>query len=310
MLSQTISQIIQGFLKDRTASGLSPLTIKYYTVELGIFQKYCDEQQAVDIEDITAPFLRDFLIYLAEERGRNNGGAHSVYRAVKALLRWWERETDDYRNPIIKVKAPKVVNNPIPGVPLDNVFSMVTDSKSGRMKERDTAILLTLIDSGLRAAEFCKLNIGDIDPITGDLFVNRGKGGKNREGFLGAETRKALRTYLRWRGAASPDDPLWITDEGDRLKYGSLRSLVRRRAKHSNLEDVPGLHDFRREFATRMKEAGVDDMDLAELMGHSRIETTRRYVSNSNDRLRSLHHKASPVDNYKPKGKAKKDKRL
>ena len=68
--------------------------------------------------------------------------------------------------------------------------------------ERDTAIVLTLLDSGIRASELLALDVGDLDAKTGALRVRVGKGRKTRITFVGSQTRKAIARYLASRDAA------------------------------------------------------------------------------------------------------------
>jgi len=64
------------------------------------------------------------------------------------------------------------------------------------MGDRDWAALLFLLDTGLRASEFCNLNVGDVDIASGAVLVRRGKGSKNRIVFFGTIARKEL-----WKSA-------------------------------------------------------------------------------------------------------------
>ncbi len=70
--------------------------------------------------------------------------------------------------------------------------------------KRDRALILTLLDTGLRASELCSLKIGDMDQKTGRLQVRHGvtggaKGGKGRTVYIGKTTRKILWRYLSER---------------------------------------------------------------------------------------------------------------
>ncbi len=121
-----------------------------------------------------------------------------------------------------------------------------------------------------------------------------GKGGKPRVVYLGKKSRKALRAYLRQRndqGAA-----LWVSQNGERLTYGGLRSLFRRRATTAGVK-VPSLHSFRRYFALSMLRAGVDIFSLQKLMGHADLQVLRRYLAQTNQDTLEAHRRGGPVDN-------------
>lgn len=66
---------------------------------------------------------------------------------------------------------------------------------------RDRALMLVLLDTGLRASELAALKIGDYDNVTGKVAVRHGllggaKGGKGRFVYLGKSARRSLWRYL------------------------------------------------------------------------------------------------------------------
>jgi hypothetical protein len=63
-----------------------------------------------------------------------SGGVHCIYRTVKTFLLWYEQEFEPeaWHNPIRKVKPPKVPNEPLEPVPLQNISEMLKYSKAGR----------------------------------------------------------------------------------------------------------------------------------------------------------------------------------
>lgn len=95
----TVQNIINGFIVERKSRGLSPNTIKYYQNELRYFTDFLDSIGAIRIDEVTANIIRQYLLGLSERR--NNGGCHSAYRCIKALLNWFELEfeTEGWKNP-------------------------------------------------------------------------------------------------------------------------------------------------------------------------------------------------------------------
>jgi integrase len=88
--------------------------------------------------------------------------------------------------------VPKVI---MPAFSIEDVRGLLRACRS----PRDTAIVLCLLDSGCRAAEFCALRVQDVDLRSGSVRVIHGKGGKDRTCYLGAKARQALVKYLRAR---------------------------------------------------------------------------------------------------------------
>lgn len=293
--------IIQGFLIERQSRGLVPGSLVNYRGDLTRFNAWLLANGCTIFEDITPELIRRYLLHIGETR--NTGGVFDVFRSIRALCNWYgeEFEPANWRNPIRKVRVKTPSKVPLPGISLPD-FQKLIDACQGNFAQRDKTMLLFLLDTGARAAEFTALNVGDIDIMTGSVRICHGKGDKARTVFIGQSVLKQLRRYLRTR-TIYPNDPLWLTDEGERFKFGGLRALVVRLARRANIHP-PGLHDFRRAFAIQMLRGGVDVMTLARLMGHTTLEVTRGYLHLVTDDLQKGHALGSPVDNLTREGSA------
>ena len=298
ILPQTgILQDVRAFLIDCEARRLSPTTVERYGRELRYFRIWAEGQKVTDPMAITPDLLRRYLLHLA--RVRNAGGQHIAFRVLRVFLRWYEREYEprDWRNPISKVKAPKLGKDVLEPVPLADLKAMLGTCDTRSFRDcRDKAILLTLLDTGCRASEFIALDVGDLDLSTGAVRIRHGKGDKGRYVFVGAKTRQVITRYLRRRGDPAPSAPLWIGRTGDRLTYWGLRMILQRRAKAAGVP-APSLHSFRRAFALGALRAGVDLVSLQRLLGHSDLSVISRYLRQTQDDLQRAHEKAGPVDN-------------
>ncbi len=147
-----------------------------------------------------------------------------------------------------------------------------------------------------RAGEFLDFNLDDLNQAMGDILIRSGKGGKPRTVFIGKQTRRSIRRYLRLRRDNSP--ALWVTNPkhgSNRLTYWGLRSMVNRRSKNAVIT-APSLHDFRRAFALTMLREGVDVFTLAKLMGHSSIDVLKHYLKQTTEDTAIAHRRHGPVD--------------
>jgi len=292
-----VDRELEAFLIDRRARGLSPQSVRYYSQKLDHLRDYLASQGVYSVEGITAPLLRRFLLEFSQTH--NAGGVHAVYRAIKAFLRWYEMEMepDHWKNPMPKVKAPKVGQDPLEPVPLDDLKAMLATCTGKSLSDvRDKAVMLVLLDTGVRASELTALNVGDVTLRTGTVIVRHGKGNKFRTVFLGNKGRRALASYLRRRKDLNDGDPLFATSLGGRLKYSGLRDIIKRRADRAEIE-APSLHSFRRAFALACLRNHVDIYSLQRLMGHSDLSVLRRYLAQTEDDLRQAHERGGPVDN-------------
>jgi site-specific recombinase XerD len=303
---QPIRQIFQGdyisatadsFLIDRQARELSARTVKFYREFLRTFIEYCNSNSVTCIQEITPDFLRRYFLAFGETH--NPGGVHGAYRTIRAFFQWLLNEdvmAPDWKNPMLKVKAPKVVLDPLEPISIPDVKALIDTCQRGDfIGERDRTLFLFLLDTGARAREACNMNIKDVDLDTGAVMIRYGKGGKTRMVFIGRTTRRAVRAYLRLRHDSSP--VLFISRDGERLTYDGLRLLLERRAKRANLGTKPKLHGFRRAFALNMLRSGVDIFVLQRLMGHADLQVLRRYLAQNDEDNQLAHMRGGPVDN-------------
>ncbi|MBN3051733.1 tyrosine-type recombinase/integrase [Pectobacterium versatile] len=145
---------------------------------------------------------------------------------------------------------------------------------------RDTAIVLTLCGTGLRAGELVKLERRDYD--NGILTVRQGKGRKYREIHAADAVDKAIRAWLKIVGVKEAGDALFnrIQRNGKTsrqpLTTTGLTGILAELQHRSGIARFTP-HDMRRTFITRLLEQGVDINTVRQLAGHSDISTTTRY---------------------------------
>jgi site-specific recombinase XerD len=287
---------IKGFLLDRRSQGLSERSVGFYSEKLQGFYTYCQSNNVKSIEEISPHFLRTYFLRL-DQSGHNAGGCHAFFRTLRAFYNWCETEIDDenFRNPMRKIKAPRVKIEPLEPINIEHIEKMLKECQDTVFGLRDRAILLVLMDTGARASELLSLDRKDVDLISGAVQIRRGKGNKARVAYIGRTTRLALRKYMQY--IPREIEYLWLSREGSRLSYGGLRSIMRRLADRA---DVPTLsiHSFRRYFALEMLRSGVDVFSLQLLMGHADIQVLRRYLKQTNNDTFEAHMKGRPVDKF------------
>jgi site-specific recombinase XerD len=119
-------------------------------------------------------------------------------------------------------KPPSVLSRLSP----DKFKRVLAAARSGRHPQRDTAMLLALLDLGCRASELVKLDVGDVDLGTGAVLIRHDEGEKDRVGLLYGEACSAIQEYLTQRGDASATESLWLSDYGERLTVRHVAHLL------------------------------------------------------------------------------------
>ncbi|MDQ3646444.1 MAG: tyrosine-type recombinase/integrase, partial [Actinomycetota bacterium] len=165
---------------------------------------------------------------------------------------------------------------------------------------RDRAVFELLYGSGLRVAELCGLDLGDVDLRQRTVRVT-GKGRKERQVPISGPAAHAVATYLdrarsALRGASEEDASrfaLFINSRGGRLMPRSVRALL---SKYRRAEGASPIspHSLRHSFATHLLDGGADLRVVQELLGHESLATTQIYTHVSMERLRAVYEQSHP----------------
>jgi len=142
---------------------------------------------------------------------------------------------------------------------------------------RDRAVVLLLLNSGLRISELCDLSINDVElsDRKGKLIVRQGKGSKKREVPLNGPAREALKNWMKVRAKG---DAIFEGKRGDRLSPSGAYRRLAELARRANIKDVSP-HTLRHSFGKNLVDAGVGLERVAALLGHSNLNTTRIYTT-------------------------------
>lgn len=300
LVTTALGNVFSDFLTDRAIRGLRPATLDFYKRELRQFITWGSEAGLREVGEVGAAELRAYFLALGQRRNRQ--AVLTNYGAVKTWLKWaWIEYDLQGACPIDKVKVARPDTQPKPAVELSDVDKLLTVCK-GQNAKRDKAILLFLIDTGVRRRELCALEVSALRSNgVVQLQPDGTKTGEARPAFLSRDTQKALKAYLTQRGDLLPGAALFATDEGEPFSVSGLRQVIRRLCAAAGIPEQ-GLHKFRRTFAIESWRAGADVESVSRMLGHRQLQTTRRYLPLNEDDLRAVHDRTSPVDKLK-KGK-------
>ncbi len=283
------------FITAKEAQRVSPRTLEAYQRALAKFTTWLRAQKITTPHGVTPHIVRSYFA----ELGKGDLTAWSVHdyaRVVKTWLRFLFADGIIPTDVMAKVTMPRLDKRILPAFTPEEVRALLDACEDAQDPERDTALVLLMLDSGLRAAEVCALTVGDVDTRTGAVTVQHGKGGKDRTAYIGARTRRAMLRYLYTRAAAGAGEPLFPSHHGaDKLTPNGLLQFCHRLGKRA---DVPSCHPhkFRRTAALESLRAGMDLLRLAAMMGHEDLKTLRGYLELVKADLRAAHTAHGAVD--------------
>lgn len=257
-----------------------------------------------EFEAITTNDLRRFLAHLVDKYELGHKSLSNAWIALSSLWTWAETELKTSHAIRGKLKRPTFrtpVIDPFNQEEIKHLLSAAQpDRGTGRQRPtgvRDRAIILVLLDTGIRASELCDLVVADYDRGRGRLHIRHGKNDKQRFVPVGQRAQKNLWRYLADRPNARPGDPLFGTTTGNSLDRNNLRHLLDRIGKHSGVSNAYP-HRFRHTFAIEFLRAGGNLLTLQAILGHSTLEMVRRYAKLADEDI-DAGAKNSPVDNWK-----------
>ena len=275
---------------------LSPGTVRFYRDKLTAFTRWLDREglDGLSLSDLTTKHLRDFL---TDERKRTSPQqARHCYVSLRVFFGFLVDEGQLNTSPMAKVNPPKLPKKIIPALTVEQVTALLASCGNDFYGVRDRAIVLLMLDTGLRAAELLSLTVAQIDVRGGGKLIVMGKGSKQREVFFGPTTATALKDYLRRRETVSTP-ALLINHYEEALTYSGLAQLLRRRGTTAGIPaHAAHPHAMRHTFATLFLRNGGNVFVLQRLLGHATLAMTERYLTLTGEDLAAAHKQHSPAD--------------
>jgi len=148
-----------------------------------------------------------------------------------------------------------------------------------RQAVRNLAIFRLLEYTGVRVGELCALALADLElsERAGHLTVRFGKGNKRRRIPLALAVRQALADWLTLRPAVGA--MLFVGGDGAALQARGVQRMLEHHARRAGVAATP--HTLRHTFAKSLLNVGEPIENVAVLMGHSKLESTWRYLQPS-----------------------------
>ena len=323
-----LADAISGFLTSMAADGYSQNTIIDYRKNLAKLGTFLEQRHRA-LEQVTLADLREFMSYLrtAYVPKRFNGDTSpmsehtlaNVWCSLRSFFRWCLNERLIEARPDLGLKQPKAqrpVIQPFSQEEIQRLLEVVTYTRSAdtakrkafKMRRptanRDRALILLLLDTGLRVSEVGRLTVGDVNLETGEIYVcphGSGQKTKSRHVYLGRAARKALWRYLvdrRQEDTTHADDPLFLSERGQPMNNNSIRLLLAHTGRRAGVAHVYP-HRFRHTFAILFLRNGGDVFSLQRALGHSTLDMVRTYLALTDADVAAAHRQASPVDRWR-----------
>ena len=288
----TLPSIFSEFYNFMDADQKSYGTIKHYIEYVSDFMDVVatDENKDDFYKYVTVPQIREYIVSLRRriEDGKDVKNSDSIqatrWSALNSFFNFLVM--DDYIdvNPMTKTKRPKNrTEKPIIYLEkneIDIILEKIKSESKPQFVNRDLAIVILGIGTGIRVGALVQINVEDIDFSENTIHVIE-KGGKERYLKFGTNARNVLSAWLIDRATYFKDvktDALFISQWRQRLTSEGVRKLINKYANGINGKHITA-HTMRKSAATNLAKAGVDIQTIASILNHQNIQTTRRYAA-------------------------------
>ncbi len=297
-MEYTFSQIVEKCLNARRAARYSENTLNDYCTTYKKILVFLDNDPPftqIDVKTITS--------FLASQTKVSDKTVLNYHTGLSSLWGWAAKHGYCANNLVRQIQAPKPKEVDITPYTRREVCLLLEACKDGRFPLRDKAVLLMLVDTGVRASEISALNLADMNRIEQYVIV-LGKGNKKRRLKFSTSTKDSILTYLKKKRNIQSQhirkrkhEPLFATKQGNNMKRGTLRLLLHRLDERSGVSNVHA-HRFRHTFSIEFLRNGGDIYTLQRMLGHTSLDMVKRYLKIAQVDIDRQHQKASPVRHW------------
>ena len=318
-----MKQIIEKFIAYlRYERNVSPNTIREYRRDTQQFADFITPpgEKTLALAAIDHRVVREYASWMYDQHLEKASVARRL-ASLRTFFKYCMREKLVRENParfVPRPKLPKRVPRVLTAEELNGFLDSLGHGIGGRQSrlgrrlvgrspeeaketlKRDRAILELLYGSGLRVSELSGLDMENLHRQEQMLRV-LGKGRKQRQVPFGRKAHEALEAYWPAREAilararkGKAEQAVFLNPMGGRLTARSVRTLVKKYARLTNVNWDLHPHALRHAFATHLLADGADLRAIQELLGHVSLSTTQRYTQASIRQLMEVYDKAHP----------------
>ena len=276
-----IPNTVEIYIVSKKIAGLSDKTLYLYKIVLEDF--FCTVQK--EPERISANDIRIYLYKYQKEHGISNRTLDCRRTVLCSYFGWMASEEYLDKNPAINIQPIKYERKhkkPMSQLELENV-------RLACRTKREKAVVEVLYSTGCRVTELERLNISDVNFETKEITLF-GKCDKHRISYLNAKAEVSLKDYLNERTDNNPALFVYDRKPYSRFKKSGIELMVRKiMERTSDVSTHVTPHIFRHTTATLALRRGMTLVQVSEVLGHKRIETTMEYIENDKKLLKDKH---------------------
>lgn len=285
--SSPLVRLVDDYLADCLARGLSPRSIRYATgwPLREIFLPWCADQNITSAEQLDTRTCNQFSAHLQTVGGKKGPLAKSsIWTYSKSVRRFiaWANEQGEHVPGTVKLnKLDRKIVEVLSTREIEGMENAATSP-------RDALIVALFSQTGIRRAELCAITVKDVLDQSGRTFLRiHGKGSKDRLVPLSPTMTRRLRRYIAGRPTDATTSRVFLslkrTPSGDiePISESGITQMVEGLGLKAGIDRRVFPHLFRHSFATHALRRGMDSLMVAQVLGHSSLAMIQKTYSHT-----------------------------
>ena len=324
MENLTFDYQLDEFMLFCRSKQLREKTLNSYEQTLRLFERWCFEELGIErVDAVTEGTVRRYITNLMErgkysfyandkkkeinfpDRRRDFRAPVSIttinnyIRNLRVFFNWLERDYLLQKNPMKKVQQLKK-NRKAKDFISDEDFKKLIGhlDKSYFAEHRDLAMIMLMIDTGMRLGECSDLLVSDINLAKKTILLRAEitKGRKDRMVFFSPKTEGIIRRWIQFKDRYAESEYLFPTKRGGSISVSNFETNFKKYLRRAGLKETISPHCLRNNFAKRCLMNGMDVFTLSKILGHSSVRVTEEaYLDLTDDDMQKRYQIFSPI---------------
>jgi integrase/recombinase XerD len=281
---KTTTESIELYRQTLQGKNYSIQSIKAYLGDLGQFIEWLNRRRV----DWDIPYriqridIVEFINYLAAQKASSETRKRKL-ASIRGFLKFCKDNQMIFGNPADTIEGP-IREERDPAILLKTEYKALLQVAGDN--ERDFAIVMLFLQSGLRVSELVNMKLADVDFESREITVRQGKGRKDRVVPLVGQALDALKSYLAVREVSPEYDNVFLARNKTSMDPRTVRYRIQKYYKEAGIRKKASVHTLRHTFATHQIHNGLKINQLKDVLGHKKMETTYKYVHLDRTNLR------------------------
>jgi site-specific recombinase XerD len=281
---RTTTESIELYKQTLQGKNYAVQSIKAYLGDLEQFIEWLKKRRV----DWDIPYriqridIVEFINYLGAQKASSETRKRKL-ASIRGFLKFCKDNQIIFGNPADTIEGP-IREERDPAILLKTEYKALLQVAGDN--ERDFAIVMLFLQSGLRVSELVNLRLIDVDFESREIIVRQGKGRKDRVVPLVGQAMEALKAYLAVREVSPEYDNVFLARNKTSMDQRTVRYRIQKYYKEAGIRKKASVHTLRHTFATHQIHNGLKINQLKDVLGHKKMETTYKYVHLDRTNLR------------------------